>query len=255
MNLPLKKPIIFFDLETTGTDIVHDRIVEITILRIEPNQQESLHTYLINPQIPIPPAVSKIHHITDDMVKDKQTFKEMAHAIFNLFEGTDIAGFNALKFDIPLLAEEFLRCNIDFSMKNRNVVDVQVIFHKMEQRNLSAAYKFYCKKELENAHSSEADTIATYEILKSQLDYYPSLPQNMSDLSKFSTHHRNADLFGHIIFNDKDEEIFNFGKYKGQSVAEVLKKDSGYYGWLQNADFPLYTKKIFTEIYLRENKK
>jgi len=145
MNLPLKKPIIFFDLETTGTDIVHDRIVEITILRIEPNQQESLHTYLINPQIPIPPAVSKIHHITDDMVKDKQTFKEMAHAIFNLFEGTDIAGFNALKFDIPLLAEEFLRCNIDFSMKNRNVVDVQVIFHKMEQRNLSAAYKFYCK--------------------------------------------------------------------------------------------------------------
>lgn len=255
MNLILKKPIVFFDLETTGNDIVHDRIIEITILRIEPNQKESLHTYLVNPQIPIPLTASKIHHITDDMVKDKQTFKEIAHTIFNLFEGADIAGFNVLKFDIPLLAEEFLRCNIDFNLKNRNVIDVQVIFHKMEQRNLSAAYKFYCKKELENAHSSRADTIATYEILKSQLDYYPSLPKNISELSNFSTYHKNADLFGYIIFNDKNEEIFNFGKYKGQSVAEVLKKDSGYYGWLQNAEFPLYTKKIITEIYLRENKK
>lgn len=255
MNLPLKKPIIFFDLETTGTDIVHDRIVEISILRIEPNQQETVHTYLINPEIPIPPEVSKIHHITDEMVKDKKTFKELAHTIYNLFEGADIGGFNALKFDIPLLAEEFLRCNIDFSMKNRKVIDVQVIFHKMEQRNLSAAYKFYCKKDLENAHSSEADTIATYEILKAQLDYYPTLPKNINELSKFSAYHRNADLYGHIIFNDKNEEIFNFGKYKGQRVSDVLKKDSGYYGWLQNADFPLYTKKIFTEIYLRENKK
>lgn len=255
MNLPLKKPIIFFDLETTGTDVVRDKIVEITILRIDANQQESLHTYLINPERPIPPAVSKIHHITDEMVKDKPTFKAIAHTLYNHFEGADIAGFNALKFDIPLLAEEFLRCNIDFSMKNRNIIDVQVIFHKMEQRNLAAAYKFYCKKELENPHSSKADTVATYEILKAQLDYYPQLPKTIKELSQFSSHHRHADLFGHIIFNDKNEEVFNFGKYKGQPVAEVLKKDSGYYGWLQNADFPLYTKKIITEIILRENKK
>jgi DNA polymerase-3 subunit epsilon len=251
MNLPLKKPIIFFDLETTGIDIVRDRIVEITILRVEPNQHESLFTYLINPTVPIPPEVTKIHHITDDMVKDKPTFKELAHTIFNHFEGADMAGFNALKFDIPLLAEEFIRCEMDFSLKNRNVVDVQVIFHKMEQRNLSAAYKFYCKKDLENAHSSEADTIATFEILKAQLDFYPKLPQNISELSQFSSHHKNADLYGHIIFNEKNEEIFNFGKYKGQTVAGVLKKDSGYYGWLQNADFPRYTKKVLSEIYIR----
>ncbi|HOU98175.1 MAG TPA: 3'-5' exonuclease [Bacteroidales bacterium] len=255
MNLPLKKPIIFFDLETTGTDIVRDKIVEITILRIDINQQENLHTYLINPERPIPPAVTKIHHITDEMVKDKPTFKELAHTIYQHFEGADIAGFNALKFDIPLLAEEFLRCNIDFSMKNRNIIDVQVIFHKMEQRNLSAAYKFYCKKDLENAHSSEADTVATYEILKAQLDFYPQLPNTIKELSQFSAHHRHADLYGHIIYNDKNEEVFNFGKYKGQLVADVLKKDSGYYGWLQNADFPLYTKKIITEIFLRENQK
>jgi len=255
MNLPIKKPIVFFDIETTGTDVVHDRIVEITILRVETNQKESIHTYLINPERPIPPAVSKIHHITDEMVKDKPTFKELASTIYEYFEGADIAGFNALKFDIPLLAEEFMRCEIDFSMKNRNIIDVQVIFHKMEQRNLSAAYKFYCKKDLENAHSSKADTIATYEILKAQLDYYPQLPKNMKELSQFSAHHRHADLFGHIIYNDKNEEVFNFGKYKGQRVTDVFKKDSGYYGWLLNADFPLYTKKIISEIYVREKQK
>ncbi len=253
MNLPLKKPIVFFDLETTGIDIVHDRIVEITILRVETNQQETTHTYLINPTIPIPPEVSKIHHITDDMVKDKPTFKELAHTIMKHFEGTDIAGFNALKFDIPLLAEEFLRCEMNFNLKNRNIIDVQVIFHKMEQRNLSAAYKFYCKKELDNAHTSEADTRATYEILKAQFDFYSSLPQNMEELSQFSSHHKTADLYGHIIYNDKNEEIFNFGKYKGQTVASVLKKDIGYYGWIQNADFPRYTKNVLSEIYLRLN--
>ena len=255
MNLPIKKPIVFFDIETTGTDVVHDRIVEITILRVETNQKESIHTYLINPERPIPPAVSKIHHITNEIVKDKPTFKELASTIYEYFEGADIAGFNALKFDIPLLAEEFMRCEIDFSMKNRNIIDVQVIFHKMEQRNLSAAYKFYCKKDLENAHSSKADTIATYEILKAQLDYYPQLPKNMKELSQFSAHHRHADLFGHIIYNDKNEEVFNFGKYKGQRVTDVFKKDSGYYGWLLNADFPLYTKKIISEIYVREKQK
>ncbi len=251
MNLPLKKPIVFFDLETTGVDVIKDRIVEITILRVEPNQHEQVHTFLINPTIPIPPQASKIHHITDEMVKDKPTFKEVAHQILHLFENADIAGFNALKFDIPILIEEFLRCDIDFNLKNRSIVDVQVIFHKMEQRNLAAAYRFYCNKELENAHSSKADTLATYEILKAQLDRYPSLPKNIKELSTFSTYYKNVDVHGHIVLNDKNEEVFNFGKYKGQSVASVLLKDSGYYGWIQNAEFPRQTKKIVTEIYMR----
>ncbi len=251
MNLPLKKPIVFFDLETTGTNLVKDRIVEITILRVEPNQNEHIFTYLINPTIPIPPQVSKIHHITDEMVKDKPTFKELAHTIYHHFEGADIAGFNALKFDIPILVEEFLRCGIDFNLNSRNIVDVQVIFHKMEQRNLSAAYRFYCQKELTDAHSSKADTIATYEILKAQLDKYPDLPKNIKELSKFSSYNRNVDVHGHIIYNDNNEEIFNFGKYKGQTVASVLKKDTGYFGWIQNADFPEHTKKVITDIYIK----
>lgn len=252
MNLPLKKPIVFFDLETTGTDVIRDRIVEITILRVEPNQKEKILTYLINPTIPIPSHVSKIHHITNEMVKDKPTFKELAHTIYNHFEGADIAGFNALKFDIPILVEEFLRCDIFFNLKNRNIVDVQIIFHKMEQRNLAAAYRFYCHKELENAHSSKADTIATYEILKAQLDKYSELPKNIKELSSFSSYHRNVDVHGHIIYNDKNEEIFNFGKYKGQIVSAVLKKDTGYYGWIQHADFPEYTKRVITDIYMRD---
>ncbi len=251
MNLPLKKPIVFFDLETTGTNLVKDRIVEITILRVEPNQNEHIFTYLINPTIPIPPQVSKIHHITDEMVKDKPTFKELAHTIYHHYEGADIAGFNALKFDIPILVEEFLRCGIDFNLNSRNIVDVQVIFHKMEQRNLSAAYRFYCQKELTDAHSSKADTIATYEILKAQLDKYPDLPKNIKELSKFSSYNRNVDVHGHIIYNDNNEEIFNFGKYKGQTVATVLKKDTGYFGWIQNADFPEHTKKVITDIYIK----
>ncbi len=255
MNLPLKKPIVFFDIETTGTNIVHDRIVQISILRVEPNQKEIIKTFLINPECPIPENVCKIHHITNEMVKDKPTFKELASTIYNLFEGADIAGFNVLKFDIPLLAEEFLRCNIDFNVKNRNIIDVQVIYHKMEQRNLASAYKFYCNKNLDNAHNSETDTIATYEILKSQLDFYPDLPKDITELSKFSSHNRNVDLYGFVIYNENNDEVFNFGKYKGQSVAEIFKKDSGYYGWIINADFPLYTKKVITEIFIRTKNK
>ncbi len=251
MNLPLKKPIVFFDIETTGIDVIKDRIVEITILRIETNQQDKIYTYLINPTISIPPQVIKIHHITNEMVKDKPTFKELAHTIYKHFEGADIAGFNALKFDIPILVEEFHRCDIDFNLKNRSIVDVQVIFHKMEQRNLAAAYKFYCQKELNHAHSSKADTIATYEILKAQLEKYHELPKNIKELSSFSNYHRNVDVHGHIIYNDKNEEIFNFGKYKGQTVASVFLKDTGYYGWIQNAEFPEHTKKVISEIYLR----
>ncbi len=254
MELQLKRPMVFFDLETTGINVTTDRIVEITILRIETNGKETEKTYIVNPTIPIPQFATDIHGISDEDVKDKPTFKEIARNLLPYFEGADLAGFNSNKFDIPLLAEEFLRAEVDFDMRKRQFVDVQVIFHKMEQRNLAAAYKFYCKKELENAHTSKADTYATYEILKAQLDYYPDIPKQITELSKFSSQNRAVDLAGQIIYNDKDIEVFNFGKYKGMSVEEVFAKDQGYYGWILNSQFPLYTKKVLTEIKLRMNK-
>jgi len=254
MELPLKRSIVFFDLETTGVNVTNDRIVEITLLRIEPNGKETEKTFLVNPTIPIPKESSDIHGIKDEDVKDKPVFKEIAKNVASFIEGADIAGFNSNRFDIPLLAEEFLRAEVDFNIRNRKFVDVQVIFHKMEQRNLAAAYKFYCKKELINAHSSKADTKATYEILKAQLDFYNELPHTINELSEFSTQNRNVDLVGHIIFNDKNIEVFNFGKYKGVPVEEVLTKDSGYFGWMMNGQFPLYTKKVLTELKLRMSK-
>lgn len=255
MELPLKRPIVFFDLETTGINVTNDRIVEITLLRIEPNGKETEKTYLVNPTIPISKEASEIHGIKDEDVKDKPVFKEIAKTVAAIIEGADIAGFNSNRFDIPLLAEEFLRADVDFNMRNRQFVDVQVIYHKMEQRNLSAAYKFYCKKELIDAHSSKADTMATYEILKAQLDFYDNLPRTINELSEFSTQNKNVDLAGHIVFNDMNVEVFNFGKHKGVPVEEVLTKDSGYYGWMMNGQFPLYTKKILTELKLRMIKK
>jgi DNA polymerase III subunit epsilon len=255
MELPLKRPIVFFDLETTGINVTNDRIVEITLLRIEPNGKETEKTFLVNPTIPISKEASEIHGIKDEDVKDKPVFKEIAKNVAAIIEGADIAGFNSNRFDIPLLAEEFLRADVDFNMRNRQFVDVQVIFHKMEQRNLAAAYKFYCKKELINAHSSKADTMATYEILKAQLDFYENLPRTINELSEFSTQNKNVDLAGHIVYNDKNVEVFNFGKHKGIPVEEVLTKDSGYYGWMMNGQFPLYTKKILTELKLRMIKK
>jgi DNA polymerase III subunit epsilon len=254
MELPLKRPIVFFDLETTGVNVTNDRIVEITLLRIEPNGKESEKTFLVNPTIPIPKESSDIHGIQDEDVKDKPVFKEIAKNVASFIEGADIAGFNSNRFDIPLLAEEFLRADVDFNMRNRKFVDVQVIFHKMEQRNLAAAYKFYCKKELVDAHSSKADTLATYEILKAQLDFYQELPRTINELSEFSTQNRNVDLIGHIVLNDKDVEVFNFGKYKGVSVEDVLTRDPGYFGWMMNGQFPLYTKKVLTELKIRMNK-
>lgn len=254
MELPLKRPIVFFDLETTGVNVTNDRIVEITLLRIEPNGKETEKTFLVNPTIPIPKESFDIHGIKDEDVKDKPVFKEIAKNVASFIEGADIAGFNSNRFDIPLLAEEFLRAEVDFNIRNRKFVDVQVIFHKMEQRNLAAAYKFYCKKELINAHSSKADTKATYEILKAQLDFYNELPRTINELSEFSTQNRNVDLVGHIILNDKNVEVFNFGKYKGVPVEEVLTKDSGYFGWMMNGQFPLYTKKVLTELKLRMSK-
>lgn len=252
MELILKKPIVFFDLETTGIDIVNDRIVEISLLKIFPDGTEETKTMRINPEMPIPPQSTLIHGISDEDVKDEPTFNTVAKEIAKFIEGCDLGGYNSNKFDIPLLAEEFIRVGIDFDLKKHRFVDVQVIFHKMEQRTLSAAYKFYCRKELDGAHSAEADTKATYEILKAQIDLYKDLVNDVDELSKFSSHNKNADFAGRIVYNDKGEEVFNFGKYKGQTVESVLEKDQGYFGWMLNSNFPAYTKKVLTAIKLRK---
>lgn len=251
MKLQLKKPIVFFDLETTGINITKDRIVEIAIIKVWPNGDEEEKCLRVNPTIPIPKESSAIHKIFDEDIKDAPTFKSIAKEIGNFIEGCDLAGFNSNKFDIPLLAEEFIRADVNVEMHKRNMVDVQTIFHKMEQRTLTAAYKFYCNASLENAHSALADTRATLEVLKAQLDKYEDLENDVESLSKFSQHHRHADFLGRIIFNKKNQEVINFGKYKGETVESVFAKDAGYYGWIMNADFPLYTKKVFTEIKLR----
>lgn len=251
MKLKLKNPLVIFDLETTGINIVTDRIVEISYLKIYPNGDEESRTMKINPTIPIPDKVSQIHGITDKDVKDAPTFQEVARSIANIFEGCDFAGFNSNKFDIPLLAEEFIRADVDIDLIKRKFIDVQVIFHKKEQRTLAAAYRFYCNKTLENAHSAEADTLATFEILEAQLERYEDLPTDIDALSKYSSHNRNVDFAGRIIFDDNGIEVFNFGKYKGQQVEDVLKKDPAYYSWILNSEFPLYTKKILTSIKLR----
>ena len=251
MKLNLKNPLVFFDLETTGVNVTSDRIVEIAIIKVNPNGTEEEKSMRINPTIPIPKDASKIHKIYDEDIKDAPTFKSVAKEIAAFIEGCDLAGFNSNRFDIPLLAEEFLRAEVDIDMRKRRMIDVQTIFHKMEQRTLVAAYKFYCDKSLEDAHAAMADTKATYEVLKAQLDKYEDLENDMDYLNKFSTHHKHADFLGRIIFNKKGEEVINFGKYKGETVESVFAKDPGYYGWIQNADFPLYTKKIFTEIKLR----
>ena len=251
MELKLNKPIVFFDLETTGINIAKDRIVEISILKVYPNGNKEGKTWLVNPEIEIPKEASDIHGITNERVVTEPTFKELAKEIGHLIEGCDLAGFNSSRFDIPLLAEEMLRAGLDFDMKNRVAVDVQVIYHKKEQRTLSAAYEFYCGKTLDNAHSAEADTNATYEILKAQLDKYKDLENDMRFLDDYSSHHRRADFAGFIMYDDDDDEVFTFGKHKGKKVLDILEKDQGYYSWIQNADFPLYTKKVLTAIKLR----
>jgi DNA polymerase III subunit epsilon len=251
MKLNLKNPIIFFDLETTGINIASDRIVELSYLKIDTNGNELSRTIKVNPGIPIPAKATEIHGITDEDVKDAQSFNEIAKSVAKEFEGCDLAGYNSVRFDIPLLAEEFLRAGVDIDMMKRKFVDVQVIFMKMEQRTLAAALKFYCGKELDNAHSAEADTRATYEILQAQLDHYSELKNDIASLAEFSAHNRNVDFAGRIIYDENDVEVFNFGKYKGRSVDDVLAKDPGYYGWMMQGDFPLYTKKILTAIKLR----
>lgn len=253
MKLNLKNPIVFFDLETTGININADRIVEICYLKVYPNGNEEAKTLRINPEMHIPESSSAIHGIYDEDVANCPTFREVARNIANDIEGCDLAGFNSNRFDIPVLAEEFLRAGVDIDMTKRKLIDVQVIFHKMEQRTLSAAYKFYCEKDLEDAHTAEADTRATYEVLQSQLERYADeLKNDMAFLSEYSSYNKNVDFAGRMVYDENGVEVFNFGKYKGQVVSEVLKKDPGYYSWIQNSDFTLNTKAMLTKIRLRE---
>ena len=252
MKLNLTCPVVFFDLETTGTDINKDRIVEICYLKVWPNGNEDAHTMRINPGMHIPEESSKVHGIYDDDVKDCPTFKEVAKNIAKDFEGADIAGFNSNRFDVPLLAEEFLRADVDIDLARHRFIDVQVIFHKKEQRTLSAAYKFYCGKNLEDAHTALADTRATYEVLKAQLDKYPDLQNDMKFLSDYSSFTKNVDFAGRMAYDDNGAEVFNFGKYRGQLVKDVLAKDPGYYSWILNSEFTLNTKAALTRIRVRE---
>ncbi|CDE65057.1 MAG: 3'-5' exonuclease [Parabacteroides sp.] len=251
MQLNLKNPLVFFDLETTGIDIVKDRIIEISYVKVFPNGKEESKTMRINPGMPIPPASTAIHGITDDDVKDCPLFKNVAKQLAAQIEGCDLAGYNSNRFDIPLLAEEFLRAGVDIDLTRRKFIDVQTIFYKMEQRTLAAAYKFYCQKSLENAHTAAADTMATYEVLKAQLDRYPELKNDVTFLSEFSSFTNNVDFAGRMVYNEKNQEVFNFGKYKGRLVEEVLKQEPAYYSWMMNGDFPLNTKQKLTEIKLR----
>jgi len=251
MQLNLKNPIIFFDLETTGINFTHDRIVEISYLKISPNGDEEIKTRRINPEMPIPAAATAIHGISDDDVKDCPTFKTIAKSLAAQIEGCDLAGYNSNRFDIPMLMEELLRAGVEIDLRKRKFIDVQVIFHKMEQRTLSAAYKFFCEKELEGAHSAEADTKATYEILKAQLDRYPDLENSVDFLDRFSRQNDFVDFAGRIIYNDKGVEVFNFGKHKGRLVTEVLENEPSYYTWMMNGDFSLDTKRVLTQIKMR----
>ena len=254
MNLKLKRPIIFFDLETTGVDTASDRIVEISMVKIGVDGTKTVKTRRINPEMPIPAEATAVHGITDEDVKDEPTFKQIAKSLAQFIEGCDFGGFNSNRFDLPMLVEEFLRAGVDVDFKNRKFIDVQNIFHKMEQRTLVAAYKFYCDKDLTDAHSAEADTRATYEVLKAQLDRYSELQNDVAALAEFSSRGETVDYAGRIVYNDKGEEVFNFGKYKGVKVSEVFQREPSYYDWMMNGDFPLYTKKVITEIRLREKK-
>ena len=250
MELNLNKPICFFDLETTGTNVAKDRIVEISILKIFPNGTKTSKTWLVNPGIPIPPEATAIHGISDEKVANEPLFKALSGEIYQLIKDSDLGGFNSDRFDIPLLAEEMLRAEVDFDMKNMVSIDVQTIFHKMEKRTLEAAYKFYCDKELHDAHSAEADTIATYEVLLSQLERYPELQNDVKKLAAFSNRKNSMDFAGFIGKDEEGEPIFTFGKHNGKKVAEILETEPGYFGWILNADFPLYTKKVLTQIKL-----
>lgn len=249
MKLNLKNPLLFFDIESTGLNVATDRIVEISALKVMPNGDQELKTRRINPTIPISPEAQSIHGISNEDVADCPTFKEVAKSLAQWMSGCDFSGYNAIKFDVPLLAEELLRAGVQFDFRKRRIIDVQNIFHKMEQRTLSAAYKFYCNKTLDNAHSAEADTIATFEILESQLDRYSDeLKNDVKFLAEFSTRFKTADYAGRIAFDQNETPIINFGKHKGRKVEDVFLTDPGYYSWIMNGDFTLDTKQVLTEL-------
>ncbi len=251
MNLKIDAPVCVFDLETTGIDVTKDRIVEISILRIEPDGTETVYTKRVNPGRSIPPQATAVHGISDEDVKDAPKFEELAEEIYRLIEDAYLVGFNSNRFDLPILVEELLRAGIEIDLKKNKTVDVQVIFHKKEPRNLAAAYKFYTGKELENAHSAEADVKATWEVLQQQVKKYDDLPAELPALSDFSSYHKHADFQGRVIYDDSGREVVNFGKYKGELLEEVLTRDPGYYGWVMQADFPLYTKQVFKNVFER----
>ncbi len=252
MKLNLTKPIVFFDLETTGIDIVKDRIVEICLLKIYPNGNEEAKTLRINPEMHIPEEASAVHGIYDKDVADCPRFADVAPDVWAFMEGCDLGGFNSNHFDIPLLAEEMIRAGVNADFNKCQRVDVQNIYHKLERRTLIAAYQFYCHKNLEDAHSALADTRATYEVLCAQLDHYPETLQNDIDfLAEYSRRDHNVDFAGRIVFDSNGVETFNFGKYKGQAVSAVLRRDPSYYNWMMNGDFPRNTKQVLTEIALR----
>lgn len=250
MALQLKKPLAFIDLETTGTNPGLDRIVEIAIVKILPDGNKSVKRKLVNPGIPIPKPSSDVHGITDEMVKDAPAFRQIAGELKQFLDNCDISGYNSNRFDIPLLMEEFFRAEVEFDMRNRKLLDVQNIFHKMEQRTLSAAYKFYCDKSLENAHSAEADASATHEILEAQLDRYPALGNSVDSILKLIGEDQIVDFARRFVF-ENGIEVFNFGKHKGRPVADVLKAEPQYYDWMMKGDFPQHTKQKLTEIYTR----
>ena len=264
MELNLKRPIAFFDLETTGLNTSHDRIVEMSVLKINVNGEEEQRVWLLNPEIPISAESTSVHGYTNEMVADKPTFREKAKEIALFIGNADLAGYNILKFDLPMLVEEFLRVDFDFDLKDRGFIDVMNIYMKMEPRTLKSAYRYFCHAELEGAHGAMADTKATYDVLRAMLDKYEGVdfedgkgnrsqgPTNdMKQLSEFSTHHKNADLSGQIIFDEEGKEVFMFGKHKGKRVEDVFRMEPPYYDWIMKNDFPRYTKKVVTAIKLR----
>lgn len=251
MSLKLKKPLVFFDLETTGTNITHDRIVEISFIKLMPDGSTVERSRRINPCMPIPAEATAVHHITDDDVADAPTFAMVAKSLAEHFAGCDFAGFNSNRFDLPLLDQEFNRAGVDFDFGRCNFVDVQTIYHKREPRTLTTAYRYYCGKELEDAHSALADTRATYEVLMAQLDHYGDLPEEVDKLSEYASQNRNVDFMGRLIYDDSGCEVINFGKYKGRKAEDVLRSDPGYYSWIMGGDFTNNTKTAFTRIKLR----
>lgn len=250
MQLHLSRPLIFFDIEATGLSTIHDRIVELSLVKVFPDGTDEVRTLRFNPTIPISPEASAVHGISDEEVESCPTFKEKAAELNDYFADCDLAGYNSNVFDIPMLVEEFLRAGIDFDTTTRSFIDVQTIFHKMEPRTLTAAYKYYCNKDLVAAHSAEADTLATYEVLKAQLDRYAEVQNEVSWLAQFTRRNNNVDLAGRIVMNEDNVEVFNFGKYRGRPVADVLRYDRGYFDWIMQGEFPQNTKQVLMRLKL-----